>query len=52
MNFKKEDKETLINIVKVFNKNRKQYVYRQITKELKYAHNIIYNSKKILRIMK
>lgn len=50
-NFKEKDQEALINIVKVFNEKRKQYGYRQIIKELKYIHNIIYNSKKVLRIM-
>lgn len=51
-NFKKQDFEALINIVKVFNENRSQFGYRQINKYLRMDYGIVYNSKKIYRIMK
>ncbi|UZQ30282.1 MAG: transposase [Spiroplasma phoeniceum] len=46
-----KDNEPLKNIVKVYEKNLKQFEYRRITKYLKEDYDIIYNAKKVLRIM-
>ncbi|UZQ30070.1 MAG: IS3 family transposase [Spiroplasma phoeniceum] len=46
-----KDNEPLKNIVKVYEKNLKQFEYRRITKYLKEDYGIIYNAKKLLRIM-
>lgn len=39
-------------IRKIFNKNMKTYGYRRITDELRDSYGLVYNSKKVLRIMK
>lgn len=46
------DKEALNNIVKVFKENREQSGYRKITEYLRNEYGIIYNFKKVLRIMR
>ncbi|UZQ30280.1 MAG: IS3 family transposase [Spiroplasma phoeniceum] len=46
-----KDNEPLKNIVKVYEKNLKQFEYRRITKYLKEDYDVIYNAKKVLRIM-
>ncbi|MBH8623199.1 MULTISPECIES: IS3 family transposase [Spiroplasma] len=46
-----KDNESLKNIVKVYEENLKQFGYRRITKYLKEDYEIIYNAKKVLRIM-
>ncbi|UZQ29652.1 MAG: transposase [Spiroplasma phoeniceum] len=46
-----KDSEPLKNIVKVYEENLKQFGYRRITKYLKEDYDIIYNAKKVLRIM-
>ncbi|UZQ31296.1 MAG: transposase [Spiroplasma phoeniceum] len=38
-------------MVKVYEENLKQFGYRRITKYLKEFYGIIYNAKKVLRIM-
>ncbi|WP_425378207.1 IS3 family transposase [Spiroplasma endosymbiont of Polydrusus pterygomalis] len=47
-----KDSEPLKNIVKVYEENLKQFGYRRITKYLKEDYGIVYNAKKVLRIMK
>ncbi|UZQ32166.1 MAG: IS3 family transposase [Spiroplasma phoeniceum] len=46
-----KDNEPLKNIVKVYEENLKQFGSRRITKYLKEDYGIIYNAKKVLRIM-
>ncbi|UZQ29822.1 MAG: IS3 family transposase [Spiroplasma phoeniceum] len=46
-----KDNEPLKNIVKVYEENLKQFGYRRINKYLKEDYDIIYNAKKVLRIM-
>ncbi|UZQ31111.1 MAG: hypothetical protein OHM56_06460 [Spiroplasma phoeniceum] len=46
-----KDNEPLKNIVKVYEENLKQFGYRLITKYLKEDYGIIYNAKKVLRII-
>ncbi|WP_425378763.1 IS3 family transposase [Spiroplasma endosymbiont of Polydrusus pterygomalis] len=47
-----KDSESLKNIVKVYEENLKIFGYRRITKYLKEDYGIVYNAKKVLRIMK
>ncbi|UZQ29321.1 MAG: IS3 family transposase [Spiroplasma phoeniceum] len=46
-----KDNKPLKNSVKVYEENLKQFRYRRITKYLKEDYGIIYNAKKVLRIM-
>ncbi|UZQ29560.1 MAG: transposase [Spiroplasma phoeniceum] len=46
-----KDNEPLNSIVKVYEENLKQFGYLRITKYLKEDYDIIYNAKKVLRIM-
>lgn len=46
-----KDYEDYKLIRRVFNQSMKTYGYRRITDELKEKHGVIYNAKKVLRIM-
>lgn len=47
-----KDYEDYKLIRKVFNKSMKTYGYRRITEEIKERYGIVYNAKKVLRIMR